>query len=182
MDPKGTQLARKVVRGCHWCRRENVNMQTQLMAELPDKSLTQGKPFQFTALDFFGPFPIKDMVRGRRTLKYWGVVYTCLASRALAQYTCRQLPSYTDQVCRSVWRVREVLRRPWHTDPSRCKKAGKHHRKRSQKDTVGVHSHGVQLEKRSNRSNDKISKHTLAHILEKGGKNMDFHKREWERS
>ena len=30
--PKGTQLARKVVRECHWCRRENVKMQKQLMA------------------------------------------------------------------------------------------------------------------------------------------------------
>ena len=39
-----------------------------------------------------------------------------------------------------------------------AKKAGKHYRKRSQKDTVGVHSHGVQLEKRSKRSNDKFSK------------------------
>ena len=39
-------------------------------------------------MDFFEPFPIKDMVRGRRTLKCWGVVYTCLASRAVALYAC----------------------------------------------------------------------------------------------
>ena len=55
--PKGTQLARKVVRECHWCRRENVKMQKQLMADLPEERLTAGKPFQFTALDFFGPWP-----------------------------------------------------------------------------------------------------------------------------
>ena len=86
--PKGTQLARKVVRECHWCRRENVKMQKQLMAALPEERLTAGKPFQFTTLDFFGPFPIKDLAKGRRTLKCWGVVYTCLASRAVALYAC----------------------------------------------------------------------------------------------
>ena len=42
MDPKGTQLARKVVRGCQWCRRENVKMQTKFMVELPDERLTAG--------------------------------------------------------------------------------------------------------------------------------------------
>ena len=86
--PKGTQLARKVVRECHWGRRENVKRQRQLMADLPEERLTAGKPFQFTALDFFGPFLIKDLAKGRRTLKCWGVVYTGLASRAVALYAC----------------------------------------------------------------------------------------------
>ena len=86
--PKGIQLARKVVRECQWCRRKNVKMQKQLMAALPEERLTAGKPFQFTTLDFFGPFPIKDLAKGRRTLKCWGVVYTCLASRAMALYAC----------------------------------------------------------------------------------------------
>ena len=45
MDPQGTQLARKVMRECHWCRRENLKMQKQLMAALPEYWLAAGKPF-----------------------------------------------------------------------------------------------------------------------------------------
>ena len=88
MIPQGTQVARRVLRECHWCRRENVKMQKQLMASLPEERLTAGKPFQYIALDFFGPFSMKDLAKGRRTLKCWGVVYTCLASRAVALYAC----------------------------------------------------------------------------------------------
>ena len=63
-------------------------MQTQLMVDVPEEGLTARKLFQFTALDFFGLFPIKDMAKERRTLKCGGVVYMCLASRAVELYAC----------------------------------------------------------------------------------------------
>ena len=86
--PKGIQLARKVVRECQWCRRKKVKMQKQLMAALPEERLTAGKPFHFTTLDFFGPFPIKDLKKRRMILKCWGLAYTCRTSRAVALYAC----------------------------------------------------------------------------------------------
>ena len=51
------------------------------MAELPQVRVTPAqKPFDAVGIDFFGPFEGK---RGRVTKKHWGVVFTCLASRAI---------------------------------------------------------------------------------------------------
>ena len=86
--PRGADLARKVIKDCAWCRRENVKMQKQLMASLPEERLRAARPFQYSALDFFGPFQIKDLAKGRRRYKCWGVVYSCLASRAAALFAC----------------------------------------------------------------------------------------------
>ena len=64
---------------------------------------------------------------------------------------------HADQVHRNIWGAREVLRRPWHTDPSQRQQARKHHRNWGKEDPMGVHGHGVQLEKRSGGGDDKIS-------------------------
>ena len=69
----------------------------------------------------------------------------------------RQLPSHADQVHRDIWGAREVLRRQWHADPSQSQQARKHHTNRGKEDPMGVHGHGVQLEKRSGGGDDKIS-------------------------
>jgi hypothetical protein len=37
-------------------------------------------PFTYTAVDYFGPWIIKE---GRREIKCWGVVFSCLACRAV---------------------------------------------------------------------------------------------------
>jgi len=39
-------------------------------------------PFEYTTLDLFGPYIIRDVVRWR-TKKVWGVVFSCMASRAI---------------------------------------------------------------------------------------------------
>lgn len=54
--------------------------QEQKMADLPEDRLEPAPPFTFCAVDYFGPWYIKD---GRRELKRYGVLFTCLASRAI---------------------------------------------------------------------------------------------------
>ena len=51
------------------------------MADLPKDRLTPDHPpFTFVGVDYFGPFQVR---RGRSLVKRYGVVFTCLAIRAV---------------------------------------------------------------------------------------------------
>lgn len=58
------------------------------MADLPDDRLEPSPPFTYCAVDYFGPWLIKE---GRRELKRYGVLFTCLASRAIHLETANAL-------------------------------------------------------------------------------------------
>ena len=58
------------------------------MADLPDDRLKPSPPFTYCAVDYFGPWLIKE---GRRELKRYGVLFTCLASRAIHLETANAL-------------------------------------------------------------------------------------------
>jgi hypothetical protein len=56
------------------------------MADLPIDRLEATPPFTYCAVDMFGPFVIKE---GRKELKRYGALFTCLASRAVhIESTC----------------------------------------------------------------------------------------------
>ena len=65
---------------CVKCRRQRSGTQTQKMADLPEDRLEPSPPFTYCAVDYFGPFIIKE---GRRELKRYGALFTCLNSRAI---------------------------------------------------------------------------------------------------
>ena len=65
---------------CVTCRKLRVTTLTQKMSDLPEERLTPTAPFTYTAMDVFGPWHIKD---GRKTLKRYGLIFTCLYSRAV---------------------------------------------------------------------------------------------------
>lgn len=50
------------------------------MANLPEDRLEPAPPFTFSAAGYFGPWYVKE---GRREVKRYGVLFTCLASRAV---------------------------------------------------------------------------------------------------
>ncbi|KAL8598023.1 hypothetical protein ACOMHN_011448 [Nucella lapillus] len=76
--------ARKVVSSViHWCihcARLRGRPCSQKMADLPTDRIEAIPPFTNTGLDCFGPFEVKD---GRRNVKRYGLILTCLASRAV---------------------------------------------------------------------------------------------------
>ena len=86
--PRGTQLARKVIRGYFRCKAQNRMTQTQIMVKLPEERLKAARPFQSTALDLFGPSKVKDVAKGRQRFKCWGLTLSCLATRAAALHAC----------------------------------------------------------------------------------------------
>ena len=50
------------------------------MADLPEDRLESAPPFTYCATDYFGPFIVKEK---RKELKRYGVIFTCMASRAI---------------------------------------------------------------------------------------------------
>ena len=78
---KGLSLAKQVVHTCVECRKRFAKPCTQLMADLPAERLEADKPpFTNTGVDYFGPLEVK---LGRSRLKRYGVIFTCLVSRAI---------------------------------------------------------------------------------------------------
>ena len=55
-------------------------MGEQKMADLPEERIAAAPPFTYCGVDLFGPFHIKQ---GRKEVKRYGVLFTCLASRGV---------------------------------------------------------------------------------------------------
>ncbi|KAK2919176.1 hypothetical protein Q8A73_003547 [Channa argus] len=78
--PNAISAIRKILSSCRTCRRLHGATGQQQMADLPlSRVLPDEPPFTRTGVDCFGPFTIK---RGRTTAKRYGVIFTCMATRA----------------------------------------------------------------------------------------------------
>ncbi len=75
-----TSLINHHIHQCVKCRRWRSFPQRQKMADLPKDRLEPAPPFTYSAVDCFGPWLIKD---GRREVKRYGMLFTCMASRAI---------------------------------------------------------------------------------------------------
>ncbi len=54
--------------------------QEQKMADLPLERMEATPPFTYSGMDCFGPFYVKD---GRKEMKRYGLLFTCMCSRAI---------------------------------------------------------------------------------------------------
>ena len=84
----GSSLVARHVFKCVVCRRVRSETQGQKMADLPQDRLEPSPPFTYAAVDFFGPFYVKE---GRKELKRYGVLFTCMVSRAVHLETANSL-------------------------------------------------------------------------------------------
>ena len=73
----GRSVVSNHISKCVSCRKLRGSPQEQKMANLPEDRLEPAPPFTFCAVDYFGPWHIKE---GRREVKRYGVLFTCLAS------------------------------------------------------------------------------------------------------
>ena len=73
--------ARRTITECTVCRRHRGKLGEQKMADLPEERVMPDKAaFTNVGVDYFGPIAVK---RGRSLLKRYGVLFTCLTSRAV---------------------------------------------------------------------------------------------------
>ncbi len=79
--PCANALARKTINNCVFCRRHQGRTGEQKMALLPVERITPDlPPFTYAGIDYFRPIEVK---RGRFLVKRYGVIFTCLTSRAI---------------------------------------------------------------------------------------------------
>ena len=79
---KAHKIAKVIKQRCVKCRRIEAKAETQLMAVLPPCRLQpHTPPFLYSSMDYFGPIKVK--VGRNKTAKHYGVVFTCLNTRAI---------------------------------------------------------------------------------------------------
>jgi len=77
----GREAVKRVRNSCVPCRRFRPKAAIQMMADVHRARLGAGQPpFTFTSVDYFGPI---DVTHGRGSAKRWGVLFTCLVTRAV---------------------------------------------------------------------------------------------------
>lgn len=83
---KGSALIRSIVGKCVICKRLRAPFEMQKMADLPSDRIEESPPFRNCGMDVFGPFQVSEGVNTRRSIstkKAWGLLFTCLVSRAV---------------------------------------------------------------------------------------------------
>lgn len=75
----GSKVVAKYIKGCVNCRKVRGPAEEQRMADLPFDRVDPSPPFTYTGVDVFGPFYTKQ---GRKEWKRYGLLFTCLSSRA----------------------------------------------------------------------------------------------------
>lgn len=79
--PSANSMVRQFLSRCVTCRKVKGKAQEQKMADLPEDRLLPDKPpFTNVGVDYFGPVDVKQ---GRCTVKRYGVLFTCLTTRAV---------------------------------------------------------------------------------------------------
>lgn len=76
----GSSVVKDTIAGCITCHRLRRPPEHQKMADLPAERLEQSPLFCHVGIDCFGPFMIQ---RGRSAVKRYGLIVTCLYSRAV---------------------------------------------------------------------------------------------------
>ena len=76
----GRSAVFKFIAKCVKCRKLRGASGVQKMATLPEERVNPSSPFTHTEMDVFGPLMNKE---GRKQLKRWGLIFTCLASRGV---------------------------------------------------------------------------------------------------
>ena len=75
-----TNRVSKFIRNCVTCNNLRSPAQIQKMSDLPSDRVTPAAPFTYCGIDCFGPWWIKE---SRTEMKRYGLLFTCMASRAV---------------------------------------------------------------------------------------------------
>ena len=84
----GSSVVGSTIASCVTCRKLQGAVLEQKMSDLPEDRLDCYPPFTYCGVDYFGPFTIKE---GRKVLKRYGILFTCMSSRAVHLETATSL-------------------------------------------------------------------------------------------
>lgn len=80
----GKRMISSFIHTCVTCRKLRRGLETQMMADLPEDRITPGPAFTSVGIDVFGPWEVctRRTRGGAANSKRWGLMFTCLTSRA----------------------------------------------------------------------------------------------------
>ncbi|XP_014673542.1 PREDICTED: uncharacterized protein LOC106813826 [Priapulus caudatus] len=84
----GSRIVSRLIRKCVTCCKLRGKIQWQKMSDLPGDRVEPAPPFTYSCMDCFGPFIIKE---GRKEMKRYGLLFSCMASRAIHIETLNSL-------------------------------------------------------------------------------------------
>ncbi|XP_044735414.1 uncharacterized protein LOC123297721 [Chrysoperla carnea] len=80
----GKNQVRQITRNCIDCIKNRPVPLHGKMADLPSSRVTESTPFSHVGVDYFGPLFIKERkYRNRTTIKVYGCVFICMATKAV---------------------------------------------------------------------------------------------------
>ena len=86
---RANSVVRSVLSSCFGCKRRHASSGEQKMADLPlARDTSDQPPFTCVGVDYFGPFLVRQK---RSQVKRYGVIFTCLALRAVHLEISRSL-------------------------------------------------------------------------------------------
>lgn len=97
--PQLRAVLKNVIKNCQICKNRKAKPAPPLMGPLPQARLMYTQPFTYMGIDFFGPMLITV---GRSNVKRWGILATCLTTRAVHIEICSSLST---DVCIMVLRT-----------------------------------------------------------------------------
>ena len=92
----GRSLTRRVIHQCISCRKLKPQIPNYKMDELPEKRVTESRPFSTVGLDYCGPFLLKEKkFRNRFKIKSYVAVFVCFATKAVHLESVTDLKTQT---------------------------------------------------------------------------------------
>ena len=76
-------MVKSIQYNCVICKKLDKRLSEQIMGKLLVERLKPSPAWSCTAMDLCGPFKIKDEVKKRTIAKTYGVIFNCLATRAV---------------------------------------------------------------------------------------------------
>ena len=116
---RGREPVEKILGSCVLCKKWRSNPGVQYMADLPASRVDFPNPaFTFTCVNYFGPITTKADYRGGRREKRYGVVFTCLQTRAVYLEISQSLATddflkvFSCRICRKTIKTEKNVFRP----------------------------------------------------------------------
>ena len=78
-----TRIVNKIINTCVPCKMKFKKFEKQIMSPLPIERIRISPAFYNVGIDYFGPYAVRGEVQKRTRGKVYGVIFTCLASRAV---------------------------------------------------------------------------------------------------
>ena len=78
------RIVKKIRFNCTKCKKIDRIAEKQVMGRLPTPRLQPSAPFMFVSCDLFGPMTIRGEINKRSQGKCFGIIFTCMATRAVS--------------------------------------------------------------------------------------------------